>query len=290
MIMRDTVFCLVDAPAPGDRSAIVGSIEQMIAEVSRYVPGYRLKQAVQITAVDEPAAHPRRRPAGDPPGQRPARGRRRRPLPARLRGQPRHHDVGGAARRRADRGAHPSQEMTDELDEQARRCSFRTSPSATACTPSGTASGPSRPRGSPPPSTRPAWTRSRSPTATAWPAPASSTGRAATAARSGSRPSRPTLTRARLTTLLLPGIGTITDLKHAFSLGVRSVRVATHCTEADVAAQHIAAARELGHGRLRVPDDEPHGPAGRPGAAGGADGVLRRALRLRDRFRRPPDG
>ena len=52
MIMRDTVFCLVDAPAPGDRSAIVGSIEQMIAEVSKYVPGYRLKQAVQITAVD----------------------------------------------------------------------------------------------------------------------------------------------------------------------------------------------------------------------------------------------
>jgi 4-hydroxy 2-oxovalerate aldolase len=55
-----------------------------------------------------------------------------------------------------------------------------------------------------------------------------------------------TLKQARLTTLLLPGIGTITDLKHAFSLGVRSVRVATHCTEADVAAQHIAAARELG--------------------------------------------
>jgi len=55
-----------------------------------------------------------------------------------------------------------------------------------------------------------------------------------------------TLTRARLTTLLLPGIGTITDLKHAFSLGVRSVRIATHCTEADVAAQHIAAARDLG--------------------------------------------
>ena len=55
-----------------------------------------------------------------------------------------------------------------------------------------------------------------------------------------------TLNTARLTTLLLPGIGTITDLKRAFSLGVRSVRVATHCTEADVAAQHIAAARELG--------------------------------------------
>jgi acetaldehyde dehydrogenase len=55
MIMRDTVFCLVDAPGPDDRRAIVSSIEQMITEVSRYVPGYRLKQAVQITAVgDQP--------------------------------------------------------------------------------------------------------------------------------------------------------------------------------------------------------------------------------------------
>ncbi|MFC9159648.1 4-hydroxy-2-oxovalerate aldolase [Streptomyces fungicidicus] len=51
---------------------------------------------------------------------------------------------------------------------------------------------------------------------------------------------------ARLTTLLLPGIGTIEELKQAHGLGVRSVRVATHCTEADVSAQHIATARELG--------------------------------------------
>lgn len=54
------------------------------------------------------------------------------------------------------------------------------------------------------------------------------------------------LTHAKLTTLLLPGIGTKHDLKHAYDLGVRSVRVATHCTEADVSAQHIAYARELG--------------------------------------------
>jgi 4-hydroxy 2-oxovalerate aldolase len=54
------------------------------------------------------------------------------------------------------------------------------------------------------------------------------------------------LTHARLTTLLLPGIGTIQELKHAYSLGVRSVRIATHCTEADVSAQHIETARELG--------------------------------------------
>ena len=49
-----------------------------------------------------------------------------------------------------------------------------------------------------------------------------------------------------LTTLLLPGIGTIHDLKRAYDLGVRSVRVATHCTEADVARQHIEYARKLG--------------------------------------------
>ncbi|MEV6237370.1 4-hydroxy-2-oxovalerate aldolase [Lentzea sp. NPDC051838] len=48
------------------------------------------------------------------------------------------------------------------------------------------------------------------------------------------------------TTLLLPRIGTVRDLKQAHALGVRSVRIATHCTEADVAAQHIEAARALG--------------------------------------------
>jgi 4-hydroxy 2-oxovalerate aldolase len=52
--------------------------------------------------------------------------------------------------------------------------------------------------------------------------------------------------KAVLTTLLLPGVGTIEDLRKAYDLGIRSVRVATHCTEADVAAQHIAEARNLG--------------------------------------------
>ncbi|MEZ4722122.1 MAG: 4-hydroxy-2-oxovalerate aldolase [Flavobacteriales bacterium] len=54
------------------------------------------------------------------------------------------------------------------------------------------------------------------------------------------------LKHAKLTTLLLPGIGTIHDLKKARELGVESVRIATHCTEADISAQHIAAAKELG--------------------------------------------
>jgi 4-hydroxy 2-oxovalerate aldolase len=51
---------------------------------------------------------------------------------------------------------------------------------------------------------------------------------------------------AVLTTLLLPGIGTVEDLKRAHGLGVRSVRIATHCTEADISKQHIGAARDLG--------------------------------------------
>lgn len=55
------------------------------------------------------------------------------------------------------------------------------------------------------------------------------------------------LTNAKLTTLILPGIATKKDLDWAWEAGVRSVRIATHCTEADISAQHIAYARELGY-------------------------------------------
>jgi 4-hydroxy 2-oxovalerate aldolase len=55
-----------------------------------------------------------------------------------------------------------------------------------------------------------------------------------------------TVKKARLTTLLLPGIGRIEDLQRAFDLGVTSVRIATHCTEADIARQHIGFARKIG--------------------------------------------
>lgn len=54
------------------------------------------------------------------------------------------------------------------------------------------------------------------------------------------------LENAVLTTLILPGVGTEEELRRAFDLGVRSVRVATHCTEADVSKQHIGIARDLG--------------------------------------------
>lgn len=50
---------------------------------------------------------------------------------------------------------------------------------------------------------------------------------------------------SKLTILLLPGIGTIENLKKAHDCGVQAVRVATHVTEGDVSAQHIKAAKEL---------------------------------------------
>ena len=54
------------------------------------------------------------------------------------------------------------------------------------------------------------------------------------------------LDKCVLTTLILPGVGTVEELKRAYDIGVRSVRVATHCTEADVSKQHIGIARDLG--------------------------------------------
>lgn len=54
------------------------------------------------------------------------------------------------------------------------------------------------------------------------------------------------ISHAKIATLLLPGIGTIHDLKAAYDAGTRVVRVATHCTEADVSKQHIEYARKLG--------------------------------------------
>ena len=55
----------------------------------------------------------------------------------------------------------------------------------------------------------------------------------------------PKLKQAKVSALLLPGIGTVDHLHMAKDLGVSTIRVATHCTEADVSVQHIKEARKL---------------------------------------------
>jgi 4-hydroxy-2-oxovalerate/4-hydroxy-2-oxohexanoate aldolase len=55
----------------------------------------------------------------------------------------------------------------------------------------------------------------------------------------------PLMKQAKVSALLLPGIGTVDHLKMAHGLGVNTIRVATHCTEADVSEQHIGMARQL---------------------------------------------
>lgn len=56
----------------------------------------------------------------------------------------------------------------------------------------------------------------------------------------------PLMKRAKISALLLPGIGTVDHLRMAHEVGVHTIRVATHCTESDVGEQHIKLARQLG--------------------------------------------
>ena len=56
----------------------------------------------------------------------------------------------------------------------------------------------------------------------------------------------PKMKQAKVSALLLPGIGTVDHLKMAKDLGVNTIRVATHCTEADVSGQHIGMAAKMG--------------------------------------------
>jgi 4-hydroxy-2-oxovalerate/4-hydroxy-2-oxohexanoate aldolase len=55
----------------------------------------------------------------------------------------------------------------------------------------------------------------------------------------------PKMKNAKISALLLPGIGTVDHLKMAKDCGVSTIRVATHCTEADVSEQHIGMAAKM---------------------------------------------
>ena len=57
LIMRDTVYCLIEAFDDTVETAIRRSVDQMAEEVARYVPGYRLKQDVQFTALTDEPVH-----------------------------------------------------------------------------------------------------------------------------------------------------------------------------------------------------------------------------------------
>src|SRR5690554_161979 len=56
----------------------------------------------------------------------------------------------------------------------------------------------------------------------------------------------PLMKQAKVSVLLIPGLGTMQELQSAYDCGARSVHIATHCTEADTSPQHIAFARKLG--------------------------------------------
>ena len=64
----------------------------------------------------------------------------------------------------------------------------------------------------------------------------------------------PLMKQAKVSALLIPGIGTVDHLKMAHDLGVHTIRVATHCTEADVSEQHIIAGRKLGLIEQKIAD------------------------------------
>ena len=94
------------------------------------------------------------------------------------------------------------------------------------------------------------------------------------------------LEKSVLTTLILPGVGTVEELRRAYDIGVPlgPRRDPLHRGRRQQAAhRHRPRSR---HGRVGLPDDEPHDRTRSAGAAGIADGKLRRAMRLCHRQRR----
>ncbi len=264
--MRNTVHCLTESDP--ERPAILDSIPEMVKDVQRYVPGYRLKNEVVFDG---------RRDLRLP------RDRRARRLPADLRRQPRHHDRGGDPRgemlvRRGDRRtaeAEPPREPSRPKRHAPRhvpaRRHARQGASAHARADGGDRDGARRGR------------------------------RAADRGHARRRP------RRRVGQLRLPpshrrGIPARrgaedearTDLgaahpghRHDRRASRRGRRRSAGGSRGD--ALHRGGHRRAAHrprprarpGHRRLPDDEPHGAGGDDRRAGEAPGILRRQLRLR---------
>ncbi len=196
LIMRDTVYCLC---ADGDRAAIAKSVEDMVAEVQTYVPGYRLKQAVQFESIGD-----------NKPLRIPEMGGEFTGLKVSV-----FLEVEGAAHY-LPAYAGNLDIMTSAVRAIAKALDAAKVDAIEVAHGDGL-------QGS-----------------------SFNYGFGAYTDWDWIGAVAEVLEHSVLTTLLLPGIGTVHDLKHAYEMGVRSVRIATHCTEADVSKQHIEAARNLG--------------------------------------------
>jgi acetaldehyde/propanal dehydrogenase len=241
LIMRDTVHCLTESEP--DQAAITASIEAMIKEVQKYVPGYKLvngpvfdgnrvsifmeveglgdylpKYAGNLDIMTAAAARTAEmfaeeilkgelvcKPPPNPPTHKEST--------MDLQRQKHHRSRHVPARRHAPQ-APPDQSAADEghrlRPRRGRRAADRSDPRRR----------PGRQLGE---LRLPAHTDEEYLSAVI-----------------------PLMKQAKVSALLLPGIGTVDHLKMAHELGVNTIRVATHCTEADVSEQHIAMARKLG--------------------------------------------
>ena len=245
LIMRDTVMTLSQG---GSREAIEKSVEAMIADVQKYVPGYRLKQKVQFEFIGD--NHPVRiswdRALLGPQNDGAAGSGRCCALPASLRWQSRHNDIrfprhgralgkqssceGGCVMARPNPNKLFIQDVTlrDGMHALRHRYKLEDVREIAAALDAAKVDGIEICHGD---------GLTGSTFNYGFGAHDDIEWIAAVAEE---------VKHALVTVLLLPGIGTVHDLKAAFGAGARSVRIATHCTEADVSKQHIEAARGLG--------------------------------------------
>ena len=235
ILMRNTVFCAL--PEGTDHQAVLDSVRRMVGRGGRLRP--RLPAEEPPGHRGRPVRHPgRSRPA---PGGRPAGGRGRRGLPALLRGQPGHHDRGRGPGRRGQGPAAGGGGGVTATDFRLTDSTLRDGSHAV----------------------RHQYTRQQ---VTDIVAGLDQAGVAVLEVAHGDGLGGSSFNygfsgtddleliaaavaaaqTAKIACLLIPGIGTAEDLRAVADLGASVARIATHCTEADIAEQHLGMAKELG--------------------------------------------